>query len=65
MIGDLVVYILEEMGLEMVGIYGMIVVFVFLNDVVKKGGVMVCGYVGGLLGVFIFVFEDVGMIEVV
>lgn len=35
------------------------------NDVVKKGGVMVCSYVGGLSGVFILVLEDVGMIDVV
>lgn len=64
-VGDSVVLILEEMGLEFVGIYGIIVVLVLLNDVVKKGGVMVCNYVGGLLGVFILVFEDVGMIKVV
>lgn len=64
-IGDLVVNILEEMGFEVVGIYGIIVVLVFLNDVVKKGGVMVCLYVGGFSGVFILVFEDVGMIDFV
>lgn len=63
--GDLVVEILEEIGLESVGVLGIMVVLVLLNDVVKKGGVMVCEYVGGLLGVFILVFEDVEMIWVV
>lgn len=64
-VGDLVVWILEVMGLSVCGIYGIIVVFVLFNDVVKKGGMMVLSVVGGLSGVFIFVLEDEGMIFVV
>ena len=37
----------------------------FLNDQVKKGGVMASSYVGGLSGAFIPVSEDQGMIDAV
>ncbi|MBC2015166.1 PFL family protein [Listeria welshimeri] len=64
-IGDSVAYILEEMGLEMVGTHGTTAALALLNDAVKKGGVMACGHVGGLSGAFIPVSEDAGMIEAV
>lgn len=64
-IGDSVAYILEEMGLEMVGTHGTTAALALLNDAVKKGGVMACEHVGGLSGAFIPVSEDAGMIEAV
>jgi uncharacterized protein (UPF0210 family) len=62
-IGDSVAYVLEEMGLEQVGIHGTTAALALLNDAVKKGGVMACNHVGGLSGAFIPISEDVGMIE--
>lgn len=64
-VGDSIVEIFEEIGVEKVGGYGIIFVLVFLNDVVKKGGVMAVSFIGGFLGVFIFVLEDFGMVRVV
>ena len=64
-IGDSVAHILEEMGLEVVGIHGTTAALAMLNDAVKKGGVMACGHVGGLSGAFIPVSEDAGMIDAV
>ena len=64
-IGDSVAYILEEMGLEMVGTHGTTAALALLNDAVKKGGVMACEHVGGLSGAFIPVSEDAGMIAAV
>lgn len=62
-LGDSVAYILSEMGLEMAGAPGTTAALALLNDMVKKGGVMASGHVGGLSGAFIPVSEDVGMIE--
>lgn len=62
-IGDSVAYVLEEMGIEQVGIHGTVAALALLNDAVKKGGVMACNHVGGLSGAFIPVSEDAGMIE--
>lgn len=64
-IGDSVAYILEEMGLEMVGTHGTTAALALLNDAIKKGGVMACEHVGGLSGAFIPVSEDAGMIAAV
>ena len=61
-IGDSVGRILEEMGLEVVGIHGTTAALAMLNDAVKKGGVMASNHVGGLSGAFIPVSEDEGMI---
>lgn len=61
-VGDSVADILEEMGLESVGIHGTTAALALLNDAVKKGGVMASGHVGGLSGAFIPVSEDAGMI---
>ncbi len=61
--GDSVAQILEEMGLECVGIHGTTACLAMLNDAVKKGGVMASSRVGGLSGAFIPVSEDIGMIE--
>ena len=60
--GDSVAEILEEMGLETVGIHGTTAALALLNDAVKKGGVMASSHVGGLSGAFIPVSEDAGMI---
>ena len=62
-IGDSVADILEEMGLERVGIHGTTAALALLNDAVKKGGVMASSHVGGLSGAFIPVSEDAGMIR--
>ncbi|MEA5015705.1 MAG: PFL family protein [Candidatus Limiplasma sp.] len=62
-LGDSVAYILSEMGLEMAGAPGTTAALALLNDMVKTGGVMASGHVGGLSGAFIPVSEDVGMIE--
>jgi len=62
-VGDSVAEILEEMGLETVGVPGTTMALALLNDQVKKGGVMASSYVGGLSGAFIPVSEDHGMIE--
>ena len=64
-VGDSVALILEEMGLEAVGTHGTTAALAFLNDAVKKGGVMACNHVGGLSGAFIPVSEDAGMIKAV
>lgn len=61
--GDSVAQILEEMGLESVGVHGTTACLAMLNDAVKKGGVMASSRVGGLSGAFIPVSEDIGMIE--
>ena len=61
-VGDSVARILEEMGLETVGIHGTTAALALLNDAVKKGGVMASNHVGGLSGAFIPVSEDEGMI---
>ncbi len=61
-VGDSVARILEEMGLEVVGIHGTTAALALLNDAVKKGGVMASNHVGGLSGAFIPVSEDEGMI---
>ena len=62
-VGDSVADILEEMGLERVGIHGTTAALALLNDAVKKGGVMASSHVGGLSGAFIPVSEDAGMIR--
>lgn len=62
-IGDSVADILEEIGLETVGIHGTTAALAMLNDAVKKGGVMASSRVGGLSGAFIPVSEDAGMIS--
>ena len=64
-VGDSVAEILEEIGLESVGAPGTTAALAFLNDQVKKGGVMASSYVGGLSGAFIPVSEDQGMIDAV
>lgn len=64
-VGDSVARVLEEMGLETVGIHGTTAALALLNDQVKKGGVMACNQVGGLSGAFIPVSEDEGMIAAV
>ena len=61
--GDSVAYILQEMGLQMVGAPGTTAALAMLNDMVKKGGVIASSHVGGLSGAFIPVSEDIGMIE--
>ena len=61
-IGDSVARILEEMGLEVCGTHGTTAALALLNDAVKKGGVMASSHVGGLIGAFIPVSEDEGMI---
>lgn len=61
-VGDSVARILEEMGLQTVGIHGTTAALALLNDAVKKGGVMASNHVGGLSGAFIPVSEDEGMI---
>lgn len=61
--GDSVAEILEELGLSSVGGHGTTAALALLNDAVKKGGLMACGYVGGLSGSFIPVSEDIGMIR--
>lgn len=61
-VGDSVAHILEEIGLESCGGYGTTACLAMLNDAVKKGGVMASSRVGGLLGAFIPVSEDAGMI---
>ena len=62
-IGDSVAEILEEIGLERVGVPGTTAALAPLNDQVKKGGVMAAQAVGGLSGAFIPVSEDQGMID--
>ena len=64
-VGDSVARVLEEMGLETIGIHGTTAALALLNDQVKKGGVMACNQVGGLSGAFIPVSEDEGMIAAV
>ncbi len=64
-VGDSVVEILQEIGLERVGAPGTTAALAMLNDQVKKGGVMASSYVGGLSGAFIPVSEDQGMIDAV
>ncbi len=64
-VGDSVVEILEEIGLDSVGAPGTTAALALLNDQVKKGGVMASSYVGGLSGAFIPVSEDQGMIDAV
>ena len=64
-IGDSIADIFEEMGLERAGAPGTTAALALLNDQVKKGGVMVSSYVGGLSGAFIPVSEDQGMINAV
>lgn len=64
-VGDSVAEILQEIGLERVGAPGTTAALAFLNDQVKKGGVMASSYVGGLSGAFIPVSEDQGMIDAV
>lgn len=61
--GDSVAEILEELGLSSVGAHGTTAALALLNDAVKKGGLMACGFVGGLSGSFIPVSEDIGMIR--
>ena len=61
--GDSVAYILQEMGLQMVGAPGTTAALAMLYDMVKQGGVMASSHVGGLSGAFIPVSEDIGMIE--
>ena len=57
-VGDSVARILEEMGLAVCGTHGTTAALALL----KKGGVMASGHVGGLSGAFIPVSEDEGMI---
>lgn len=64
-VGDSVARILEEMGLERAGAPGSTAALALLTDMVKKGGVMASGSVGGLSGAFIPVSEDEGMIAAV
>lgn len=64
-VGDSVAEILQEIGLEQVGVPGTTAALALLNDQVKKGGVMASSYVGGLSGAFIPVSEDQGMIDAV
>jgi len=64
-IGDSVADILCEIGLEYAGAPGTTAALAWLNDQVKKGGVMASSYVGGLSGAFIPVSEDQGMIDAV
>lgn len=64
-VGDSVVEILQEIGLEYPGAPGTTAALALLNDQVKKGGVMASSYVGGLSGAFIPVSEDQGMIDAV
>ena len=64
-IGDSVADILHEIGVEHAGAPGTTAALALLNDQVKKGGVMVSSYVGGLSGAFIPVSEDQGMINAV
>ena len=64
-VGDSVAHILEEIGLESCGTHGTPAALAFLNDAVKKGGVMASSNVGGLSGAFIPVSEDAGMIDAV
>lgn len=61
--GDSVAEILEELGVSSVGGHGTTAALALLNDAVKKGGLMACGYVGGLSGSFIPVSEDIAMIK--
>lgn len=63
--GDSVAHILEHMGLDQVGTHGTTAALAFLNDAVKKGGMMASARVGGLSGSFIPVSEDKGMIDAV
>ena len=64
-IGDSIADILQGMGLERVGAPGTTAALAILNDQVKKGGVMVSSYVGGLSGAFIPVSEDSSMADAV
>ncbi len=64
-VGDSVARILEAMGLEATGAPGTTAALAMLTDMVKKGGVMASGNVGGLSGAFIPVSEDEGMIAAV
>ena len=61
--GDSVAQILEEMGVQTVGVHGTTAALALLNNAVKKGGVMASSRVGGLSGAFIPVSEDIGMIR--
>ena len=64
-VGDSVAEILCEIGVEYPGAPGTTAALALLNDQVKKGGVMASSYVGGLIGAFIPVSEDKGMIDAV
>lgn len=64
-VGDSVARILEELGLESVGVHGTTAALAMLTDMVKKGGVMASAHVGGFSGAFIPVSEDEGMIAAV
>ena len=48
-VGDSVARVLEAMGLEVVGTHGTTAALALLNDQVKKGGIMACNQVGGLI----------------
>lgn len=61
--GDSVGAILEEIGLEKVGAPGTTAALAFLNDAVKKGGLMASSHIGGMSGAFIPVSEDDIMIQ--
>ncbi len=60
-VGDSVARILEEMGLESIGVPGSTAALALLNNAVKKGGLMASSRVGGLSGSFLPVSEDEGM----
>lgn len=62
-VGDSVGRILQEIGIDKVGVHGTIAALAMLNDAVKKGGIMASSRVGGLSGAFIPVSEDEAMIE--
>ncbi len=61
--GDSVAAVLEAMGLEVCGTHGTTAALAFLNEAVKRGGLMAATHVGGLSGAFIPVSEDAGMIS--
>ncbi|MDR0909535.1 MAG: PFL family protein [Spirochaetaceae bacterium] len=64
-VGDSVARILERMGIGAAGTHGTTAALAMLTDMVKKGGLMASGSVGGLSGAFIPVSEDEGMIAAV
>lgn len=61
--GDSIAEILCAFGLEEVGAPGTTAALAMLNESVKRGGLMVGSYVGGLSGAFIPVSEDARMIR--